>query len=276
MIADYQNGQSLVETLLDNGVGHVVLTDWKSATDDMKDFDIDTYLGAMLVVIDDLGGHVNLIGLCQGGWLSTMVAARFPDKVNKLVLAGAPIDTDAGDGPIKRMVHQSPTSFYEQLVAMGGGVMKGSFMLQGWKNMHPEQHYFKAYIDVYDNLNDPEYLKKEEIFQSWYENPIDLPGRWYLQVIDQIFKKNLLAKGKFVGLGRTLNLHDIKCPVYLLAGADDEITTPEQVLDAEKYIGTPKSKIVKKTIPGGHIGMFMGSNALKNHWPEIARWIVEP
>jgi poly(3-hydroxyalkanoate) synthetase len=62
----------------------------------------------------------------------------------------------------------------------------------------------------------------------------------------------------------------------LLAGADDEITTPEQVLDAEKYIGTPKTKIVKKTIPGGHIGMFMGSNALKNHWPEIARWIVEP
>ena len=44
-----------------------------------------------------------------------MIAARFPDKVNSLVLTGAPIDADAGD-------------------ALGGGLMKGKFMLQGWKN----------------------------------------------------------------------------------------------------------------------------------------------
>lgn len=44
MIADYRKGQSLVETLLAGGVGHVALTDWKSATEDMKDFDIDNYL----------------------------------------------------------------------------------------------------------------------------------------------------------------------------------------------------------------------------------------
>ena len=108
---------------------------------------------------------------------------------------------------------------------MGGGLMKGSYMLQGWKNMHPEQHYIQDHVDLYEHIDDPAYLKKEETFESWYENPIDLPGRWYLQVINQIFKKNLLAKGKFVGLGRTLNLHDIKCPAYLLAGANDDITT---------------------------------------------------
>ncbi len=37
MIADYHRGQSLIETLLANGIAHVALTDWKSATDDMKD-----------------------------------------------------------------------------------------------------------------------------------------------------------------------------------------------------------------------------------------------
>jgi poly(3-hydroxyalkanoate) synthetase len=52
------------------------------------------------------------------------------------------------------------------------------------------------------------------------DKPIDLPGRWYLQVITQIFKENRLAKGKFIGLGRQLNLHDITCAAYLLAGAD--------------------------------------------------------
>ena len=274
VIADYHDGQSLVQTLLANGIDHVALTDWKSATDDMKDLEIDNYLAEVIVAIDDLGGRVNLIGLCQGGWVAAMVAARFPDKVNSLVLAGAPIDTDAGDGPIKRMAHESPISFYQELVELGGGLMKGKLMLQGWKNMHPEQHYIQDHIDLYEHIDDPAYLTKEETFESWYENPIDLPGRWYLQVITQLFKENRLARGNFIGLGRRLNLHDITCPAYLLAGADDDITTPEQVLDAAKYLGTPKDHIVKETVPGGHIGMFMGASTLKEYWPQIARWVA--
>ena len=274
MIADYQKGQSLVETLLANGIGHVALTDWKSATDDMKDLEIDNYLADVTVAIDDLGGRVNLVGLCQGGWVSAMIASRFPDKINSLVLAGSPIDTDAGNGPIKRMAHELPISFYEDLVRLGSGLMLGKFMLQGWKNMHPEQHYIQDQIDLYEHIDDPAYLKKEEAFESWYENPIDLPGRWYLQVMSQLFKENRLAKGEFVGLGRKLNLRNITCPAYLLAGAKDDITTPEQILDAAKYLGTPKDRIIQKTVPGGHIGLFMGAHTLNEHWPLIARWIA--
>ncbi len=274
MIADYHKGQSLIETLLANGLDHVALTDWKSATEDMKDLEIDNYLADVVVAIDDLGGRVNLVGLCQGGWVAAMIAARFPDKVNSLVLAGAPIDTDAGNGPIKRMAHDTPTSFYEELVGLGGGLMRGRFMLQGWKDMHPAQHYIEDHVDLYEHIDDPAYLAKEETFESWYENPIDLPGRWYLQVITRLFKENRLAKGTFVGLGRTLDLGAITCPAYLLAGASDDITTPEQVLDAKKYIGTPKDQIVEKTVPGGHIGLFMGGRTLTEHWPGIARWIA--
>ncbi len=274
MIADYHDGQSLVQTLLANGIGHVALTDWKSATPDMKDLEIDNYLAEVVVAIDDLGGRVNLVGLCQGGWVSAMIAARFPDKVNSLVLAGSPIDTDAGDGPIKRMVHEHPISFYEELVELGGGLMPGKFMLQGWKSMHPEQHYIEDHVELYEHIDDAAYLAKTETFESWYENPIDLPGRWYLQAITQLFKENRLAKGQFVGLGRTLNLRAITCPAYLLAGAADDITTPEQVLNAARYLGTPQDRIVKETVPGGHIGLFMGAGTLKQHWPHIAQWIA--
>jgi poly(3-hydroxyalkanoate) synthetase len=274
MIADYQKGQSLIETLLANGIGHVALTDWKSATPDMKDLEIDNYLAELVVAIDDLGGRVNLVGLCQGGWMAAMIAARFPDKINSLVLAGSPIDTAAGNGPLRNMIQSSPLSFYAELVALGGGLMKGQLMLRGWKNMHPEQHYFKEFIDLYEHIGDRAYLAKEEAFDSWYENPIDLPGRWYLQVIEQLFKENRLAKGQFVGLGRRLDLRNITCPTYLLAGAADDITTPEQVLDAEKYLGTPREQIICETVPGGHIGLFMGSQTLRLHWPKIARWIT--
>jgi polyhydroxyalkanoate depolymerase len=274
MIADYAKGQSLIETLLSHGLGHVLLTDWKPATDDMKDFDIDNYLAELIVAIDDLGGRVNLIGLCQGGWMSAMAAARFPDKVNALVLAGAPIDTDAGAGPIKRMSHATPMAFYEGLVRLGRGRMKGRFMLQGWKAMHPDQHYFKEHVDLYEKIDDPAYVAKREAFERWYENPLDLPGRWYLQAIRELFKENRLAKGEFIGLGRRLDLKTIVCPVYLLAGEADDITTPEQVFDAENYLGTPKGRIEKALVPGGHIGMFMGSRTLKETWPSIAQWIV--
>jgi poly(3-hydroxyalkanoate) synthetase len=274
VIADYHKGQSLVETLLANGIAHVALTDWKSATPDMKDFDIDNYLAEMLVAIEDLGGSVDLVGLCQGGWLSAMFAARFPGKVHSLVLAGAPIDTAAGEGPIKRMVHEYPMSFYEELVELGGGLMKGKFMLQGWKNMHPAQHYIDDHVELYEHMDDPVYLTKKETFERWYENPIDLPGRWYLQAIEQLFKENRFAKGEFVGLGRKLSLRDITCPLYLLAGASDDITTPRQVLDAAKLVGTPKHQIAAETAPGGHIGLFMGAGTLKTRWPRIARWIA--
>jgi poly(3-hydroxybutyrate) depolymerase len=273
-IADYHKGQSLVETLLANGHPRVLLTDWKSATAEMKDYDIDNYLAELNVCIDDLGGRVNLVGLCQGGWMSAMFAARYPAKVSTLVLAGSPIDTQAGDGPLKQMVNELPASFYEELVATGGGLMRGRFMLEGWKAMHPEEQYVDKYLRLYEHIDDPDYLSKTEAFARWYENPIDLPGRWYLQAVTQLFRENRLAKGTFVGLGRRLALGDIRCPVYLLAGDADDITPKAQVFAAEALVGTPKAKIAKAIAPGGHIGLFMGAKTLREHWPEIARWIL--
>lgn len=274
VIADLQNGQSLVQTLLANGLSRVLVTDWKSATVEMKDYDIDNYLAELNVCVDDLGGRINLIGLCQGGWMSAMYAARFPQKVKTLVLAGSPIDTDAGQGAIKAMAHTLPIAEYEQLIALGGGVMRGRYMLDAWKNMHPGEQYIRKYIDLYEKIGDPAYLKKEEAFEAWYENPIDLPGGWYLQVVEELFKENRLAKGRFKGLGATLSLKNVTCPVYLLAGADDDITTKEQVFNAANYLGTPANHMVKTLVPGGHIGLFMGARTLNDYWPSIARWIA--
>jgi poly-beta-hydroxyalkanoate depolymerase len=83
-----------------------------------------------------------------------------------------------------------------------------------------------------------------------------------------------LAKGTFVALGRQVDVRRITCPVYLLAGETDDITTSEQVFNAEKYLGTPKDQIWKQLVPGGHIGLFMGSRILKETWPTIASWVA--
>jgi poly(3-hydroxybutyrate) depolymerase len=139
--------------------------------------------------------------------------------------------------------------------------------------MHPGQQFMGKYIDLFAHIEDKSYIKRTERFERWYENPLDLPGVYYLQAIKLLFKENQFAKGKFVGLGRKLNLKDITAPTYLLAGDSDDITTEEQVFNTEKLIGTPSSAVVKKVAPGGHIGLFMGSRTLANIWPGIGQWI---
>lgn len=43
---------------------------------------------------------------------------------------------------------------------------------------------------------------------------------------------------------------------------------------AEKYLGTPKDSTIKQTVPGGHIGLFMGQRTLTKYWPQISKWIA--
>ena len=63
----------------------------------MRDYGIDAYLSDLNLAIDDLGGRASLVGLCQAGWLAAAYAARFPGKVARLVLAGAPVDPGAAE-----------------------------------------------------------------------------------------------------------------------------------------------------------------------------------
>jgi poly(3-hydroxybutyrate) depolymerase len=272
-IADYADGQSLVQTLKAGGAKRLYVTDWKSATHAMRNFGIDKYLADLRDAVAHVGGRAHLVGLCQGGWLSAMLAARYPGKAVSLVLAGAPIDTHAGNGPVTRLAKRTPLSFYRSLVAMGGGRMRGRFMLQGWKNMHPDEHYWGKYIDLFDNITNPQYVQRARHFARWYEHVVDLPGRLYLEAVKHLFKLNRLARGEFVALGERISLKNITVPVYLLAGADDDITTPEQVFNAENLVGTPREKICKELAPGGHIGLFMGAKTLKEQWARISAWI---
>lgn len=273
VIADFHHKQSLVETLLEEGIERVLCVDWHSATPDMKDYEIDDYLSQLHVAINDLKEPVHLVGLCQGGWLISLYAARFPKNVASLVIAGSPIDTQAGKGVIKAYVNTLDMDFYERLVVSGGGLLKGAYMLDGFKSMHPEEHYVDKYISLYEHIDDKDYITRTETFERWYEYTLNLPGRWYLQVVHDLFKGNKFAKGHFVALGVRLDPKTITCPTYLLAGARDDITPKEQVFRAKELFGTPQGKIVIDLAAGGHIGLFMGGAALTQNWPKIAAWL---
>ena len=120
-IADFADGHSLAQILAEAGSGFIALTFWKSATAEMRDYGIDAYLSDLNVAIDDLGGRASLVGLCQGGWLAAVYASRFPGKVDRLVLSGAPIDPGAAQSRITRVLAAVSPATIEQVLALAAG-----------------------------------------------------------------------------------------------------------------------------------------------------------
>src|SRR5262249_61530564 len=71
-------------------------------------------------------------GSGQGGWTPLISAARFPDKVRKLVVAGAPIDIAAGHSRLSDLARDTPLSIFKELVELGGGRMLGAAIRKLW------------------------------------------------------------------------------------------------------------------------------------------------
>jgi poly(3-hydroxybutyrate) depolymerase len=271
-IADFAAHHSLVAALQSAGMSRVFLTDWRSATPEMRYWSIDDYLAALNILVDELGGEVDLIGLCQGGWMALTYAARFPPKVRRLVLAGAPVDIAAGKSRLSELADNTPSSVFKELVELGDGRVLGHRMLKFWAPALGRGEIHRL-LEPADAIDAAPFRRLESRFRDWYAWTLDLPGTYYLQVVAQIFKENRLASGDFVALGRRIDLSKLRCPLFLLAARDDDIVAPEQIFATEHLVGDGQSDIAKAIAPCGHLGLFMGRNILATFWPDIARWL---
>lgn len=275
-IADYAPNQSLVQTCLRQTTHPVYVIEWKSSTLSRKDETIDDLVKQTMMCVKKAGPPVILAGLCQGGWLSAIYTALFPDDVRALVLAAAPIDFAAGGGKIQDMVHTLPLMYYQYLVGCGGGNMSGDLMLMGWKMMNAYDRFVRDYLNLWINVQDKSYLKRARNFSRWYEYTQDISGRWYLEVVEKLFKQNRLIKGTLEVLCEYVDLQNISCPLALLAGERDDITLVPQVHNLEHYVSTPRDQIFKAVIPqAGHISVFIGKRALQHEWPSALAFIDE-
>jgi len=271
VIADFASGHSLVQALQKDGVNRIYIPDWRSAVPDMRYLSIDNYLADLNVAIDEIGAPVDLVGLCQGGWLSLVYAARFPGKVRRLVLAGAPVDVSS-PSELSKMVTALPQAAFEQMVQQGGGLVSGEHMLRLW-NLPFSQHDVEATLQR--NLGDgsDEAARLLDRFERWDRATLDLPGTYYLEVTDQVFRQNLIAEGRFVALGRRIDLAEVRVPVFLLAGEDDIVVPRDQAFATARLLGTRPAWLERACEPCGHLSLFMGRKALGHSWRRIARWL---
>jgi poly(3-hydroxyalkanoate) synthetase len=271
-IADLAPRHSLVEALQGTGLDRVLVTDWRSADADMRSLSIDNYLADLNVVIDTLGAPVDLIGLCQGGWLALLYAGRFPGKVRRLVLAGAPVDLRAGRSMLSDLVEAVPLSSFVELVRLGGGRVLGSQVLEAWGPALAAEESVGV-LELAAETSVAEASDLERHFRAWYARTVDLPGTYYLQAVSWLFKENRLAQGRFVALGRRIDLGDIGIPIFLLAARDDTLVAPAQLLAAAGLVGTPPYAIETLVEPCGHLSLFVGRRTLQHAWGRVARWL---
>lgn len=269
-IVDFSPQQSQVKVARAAGLRRLYSLDWVGATSATKDSAVEDYVAVIDRAITDLGGRANLVGDCQGGWLAAIYAALHPDRVHTLTLAGAPIDFGAGEASIGHWVTALGTrdlAFYRNLVRAAGGVMPGKYMLQGFIALKPEAEVEKQ-LQLLSRL-DGEHVARYAVFEDWFTHTQDIPGAFYLWIVTHLFRDNELIRGRLTVGGEPVDLGRIRCPLYLLGGATDHITPPVQVFAAADHVGTPAADIITATTTGGHLGLFMGNEALRQFWPRI-------
>jgi hypothetical protein len=52
--------------------------------------------------------------------------------------------------------------------------------------------------------------------------------------------------------------------------------TPPQLFAVERLVETPLQEIRKLTADCRHLGLFMGKRILREIWPGIVNWLMEP
>jgi len=265
-----KKGQSQIQLCLQQGLTRLYSFDWLSATSAAKDTTEEDRLEFITRAVDLIagpGGTVNIAGDCQGGWEAALWTALHPGRVNTLIVAGAPIDTSAGNGPARKLtpilIPGGNMALFKAMIAANGGIVPGINNVMGAIAMHPATH-LAEHLKVYAHVHDRAYLDQFSDFYDWYLHPVNLPGQLYLWAVEHLFARNELFTGELQIAGNTVNLRDITCPVFLLGGEDDDTTPWQQVHNMRHAIGSPEVRWY--LAPGGHIGLFIGRQSQAEYW----------
>ena len=167
----------------------------------------------------------------------------------------------------------TPEAVIDDMIRAGDGLVLGRTLLDLWPREDDETAFI---IDALQFQGPPANEKDQRTvgaFLRWQRRALDLPGPYFLEVFDWLFRENRIAAGRFRALGRLVDLRELRCPLFLLAGDRDSIATAGQVLAAAALTGARPRDVETAIAPCGHLALFVGRDTLKNEWPRIARWL---
>jgi pimeloyl-ACP methyl ester carboxylesterase len=178
-VVDLMTGHSLVATLRRAGVRRLFVTDWRSATGDMRFLGIDNYLSALNVAVDQIGGKVDLVGLCQGGWMAVVYAARFPARSASWCLR-ARCRHRTAPSALSAFAEATPLAIFHELVRDRDSSRTERAQFWGGTVTRADVRQVLQ-IGVTDSAA---LTRLEALFRDWYSWTVDLPGVYFLEVVD--------------------------------------------------------------------------------------------
>jgi pimeloyl-ACP methyl ester carboxylesterase len=210
-----------------------------------------------------------LIGNCQGGWASMLVAATSPELAGPVIINGAPMSYWAGNlgaNPMRYLGGFGGGALPAVMLAdIGDGLFDGAALVSNFESLNPANSLFEKYYHLYANI-DTEAERFLE-FERWW-------GGFYLMnepeirwIVENLFIGNKLARGEAVLGGERIDLRRIDSPVIIFASHGDNITPPQQALNwiIDTYGSLDVLKVMGKRIVYmlhesiGHLGIFVSA-----------------
>lgn len=136
---DIQPDRSYIRNLLAAGLD-VYLIDWGNPSKVDKYLSIDDYVNGYINNCVDFirkknrVEKINILSICQGGTLSVIYSALYPNKVKNLVTHVTPIDFSTNDGLLFRW---SKDMDFDKITEGFDGLIPGDFLNQGFDMLKP-------------------------------------------------------------------------------------------------------------------------------------------
>ena len=106
---------------------------------------------------------------------------------------------------------------------------------------------------------------------------MDLPAKFYLETVDKVFQRTLLAKGELTYRGRKVNPGAIhKTALLTVEGEKDDVCAVGQTAAAHALCTGLRPHLKRHHLqPGvGHYGVFSGSKWEKQVYPQVRNMIL--
>jgi len=212
---------------------------------------------------------VTLFGYCWGGILSLIYSALHPEKVRNLVLHATPVDFGRSSTVLESWIKSMNV---EGLVHIFVNV-PSYFLNLTFLMCNPFEVLLKYPIYFGQFRNVKEIIQFIAV-ESWLYDSVPINGKVFEQIINDIYKKNLLIQNK-VKLGKELvDLKKITMPVLNIVGTADDLVSAESSRTITTELISSKDKKILE-FPIGHVGLCISRTAHKKLWPEVGKWLTE-
>ncbi len=222
-----------------------------------------------------------VLGNCQGGWATALVAASNPHVTGPIVLNGAPMSYwsgERGKNPLRYLGGLAggalPAMFSSDL---GNGRFDGAHLVLNFEKMNPGNTWWRKYYNVFANVDTEGPRFKG--FEKWWSSYYLMNQAEICWIVENLFIGNRLEHGVAVlGKGGPVDLREIRAPIIVFASKGDDITPPQQALNwigrvygDEREIrarGQTILYVVHEEI--GHLGIFVSAKVARKEHDRIA------